>query len=83
MVSTNYSIMAEAGSVATLTLLGACGFVVLIVLNLVFFPQSGREFFSLVKKCTSKQRFLAVLDVLVTIFMGLEFLEILFLLILI
>ena len=75
--------MAEAGSVATLTLLGACGFVVLIVLNLVFFLNQEESFSVWLKNATSKQRILAVLDVLVTIFMGLKFLEILFLLILI
>ena len=75
--------MAEAGSVATLTLLGACGFVVLIVLNLVFFLNQEERFSVWLKNATSKQRFFAVIDVLVTIFMGLEFLEILFLLILI
>ena len=75
--------MAEAGSVATLTLLGACGFVVLIVLNLVFFLNQEESFWVWLRNATSKKRFLAVLDVLVTILTGLEFLEILFLLILI
>ena len=73
--------MADAGSVATLTLLGACGFVVLIVLNLVFFLNQEESFSVWLKNATSKQRFFAVIDVIVTIFMGLEFLEILFLLI--
>ena len=75
--------MADAGSVATLTLLGACGFVVLVVLNLVFFLNQEESFSVWLKNATSVQRFLAVLDGLVTIFMGLEFLKILFLLILI
>ena len=75
--------MADAGSVATLTILGACGFVVLIVLNLVFFLNQEESFSVWLKNATSKQRFLAVLDGLVTIFMGLQFLDILFLLILI
>ncbi len=75
--------MAEAGSVATLTLLSACGFVVLIVLNLVFFLNQEESFSVWLKNATSKQRFLAVLDILVTFFVGLEVLEILFLLILI
>ena len=75
--------MAEAGSVATLTLLGACGFVVLIVLNLVFFLNQEESFLVWLKNATSKQRFLAALDGLVTIFFALEFLEILFLLIII
>ena len=75
--------MADAGSVATLTLLGACGFVVLIVLNLVFFLNQEESFSVWLKNATSKQRFLAVLDGLVTIFMGLQFLDILYLLILI
>lgn len=75
--------MAEAGSVATLTLLGACGFVVLIVLNLVFFLNQEESFSVWLRNATSKQRFLAVLDILVTFFVGLEVLEILFLLILI
>ena len=75
--------MAEAGSIATLTLLGACGFVVLIVLNLVFFLNQEESFSVWLRNATSKKRFLAVLDVIVTILMGLEFLEILFLLILI
>jgi hypothetical protein len=73
--------MADAGSVATLTLLGACGFVVLIVLNLIFFLNQEERFSVWLKNATSKQRFFAVIDVIVTIFMGLEFLEILFLLI--
>ena len=75
--------MAEGGSIATLTLLGACGFVVLIVLNLVFFLSQEESFSVWLKNATSRQRFLAVLDGLVTIIMGLEFLDILFLLILI
>tara|TARA_Y100000739_G_scaffold118737_1_gene102089 strand:- start:833 stop:1060 length:228 start_codon:yes stop_codon:yes gene_type:complete len=75
--------MADAGSVATLTLLGACGFVVLVVLNLVFFLNQEESFSVWLKNATSGQRFLAVLDGLVTIFMALEFLEILFLLIII
>ena len=75
--------MAEAGSVATLTLLGACGFVVLIVLNLVFFLNQEESFWVWLKNATSKQRLLAALDGLVTIFFALEFLEILFLLIII
>ena len=75
--------MADAGSVATFPLLGACGFVVLIVLNLVFFLNQEESFSVWLKNATSKQRFLAVLDGLVTIFMGLQFLDILFLLILI
>ena len=75
--------MAEAGSVATLTLLSGCGFVVLIVLNLVFFLSQEESFSVWLKNATSRQRFLAVLDGFVTIIMGLEFLEILFLLILI
>ena len=75
--------MAEAGSVATLTLLGACGFVVLIVLNLVFFLNQEESFSVWLRNATSKKRFLAVLGVLIKILMGLEFLEILFLLILI
>ena len=75
--------MAEAGSVATLTLLGACGFVVLIVLNLVFFLNQEESFSVWLRNATSKQRFLAGIDVLVTILTGVEFLEILFLLILI
>ena len=66
-----------------MTILGACGFVVLIVLNLVFFLNQEQSFSVWLRNATSKQRVLAVLDVLVTIFMGLEFLEILFLLILI
>jgi len=75
--------MADAGSVATLTLLGACGFVVLIILNLVFFLNQEESFSVWFKNATSKKRFLAVLDGLVTIFMGLQFLDILYLLILI
>ena len=75
--------MAEAGSVATLTLLGACGFVVLIVLNLVFFLNQEESFSVWLKNATSKQRLLAVIDIIVTFFVGLEFLEILFLLTLI
>tara|TARA_Y100000748_G_scaffold254515_1_gene220499 strand:- start:492 stop:719 length:228 start_codon:yes stop_codon:yes gene_type:complete len=75
--------MADAGSVATLTLLGACGFVVLVVLNLVFFLNQEESFSVWLKNATSGQRFLAVLDGLVTIYMGLEFLKILFLLIII
>lgn len=66
-----------------MTILGACGFVVLIVLNLVFFLNQEESFSVWLRNATLQQRVLAVLDVLVTIFMGLEFLEILFLLILI
>ena len=64
-----------------MTILGACGFVVLIVLNLVFFLNQEESFSVWLRNATLQQRVLAVLDVLVTIFMGLEFLEILFLLI--
>ena len=66
------------GQIATLTLLGALAFVVLIIWNWYFFHRLHVSFPEWLRGATSIQRIYALFDVIMTIFLGLEFLSLLF-----
>ena len=70
--------MAEAGAVLTITIIGACDFLILVALNMVFFLNQDKGVLDWLKHATSKQRIVALFDVSVTIVSGLSFLEVLF-----
>ena len=70
--------MAEAGGVLTITIIGACAFLILVALNMVFFLNQDKGVLDWLKHATSKQRIVALFDVSVTIVSGLSFLEVLF-----
>ena len=69
--------MAEAGSVLTITIIGACAFLILVALNMIFFLNQDRGIRDWLKHATSMQRIIALFDVIVTIGSGLSFLEVL------
>ena len=69
--------MAEAGGVLTITIIGACAFLILVALNMVFFLNQDKGVLDWLKHATSKQRIVALFDVIVTIVSGLSFLEVL------
>ena len=69
--------MAEAGAVLTITIIGACAFLILVALNMVFFLNQDKGVLDWLKHATSKQRIVALFDVSVTIVSGLSFLEVL------
>ena len=69
--------MAEAGSVLTITIIGACAFLILVALNMVFFLNQDKGVLDWLKHATSKQRIVALFDVIATIVSGLSFLEVL------
>ena len=69
--------MATAGAVLTTTIIGACAFLILVALNMVFFLNQDKGFLDWLKHATSKQRIVALFDVIATIVSGLSFLEIL------
>ena len=69
--------MAEAGAVLTITIIGACAFLILVALNMVFFLNQDKGVLDWLKHATSKQRIIAIIDVIVTIVFGLSFLEVL------
>ena len=70
--------MAEAGAILTITIIGACAFLILVAVNMVFFLNQDKGFLDWLKHATSKQRIVALFDVSVTIVSGLSFLEVLF-----
>jgi len=70
--------MAEAGGILTITIIGACAFLILVALNMVFFLNQDKGVLDWLKHATSKQRIVALFDVSVTIVSGLSFLEVLF-----
>ena len=70
--------MAEAGAILTITIIGACAFLILVALNMVFFLNQDKGVLDWLKHATSKQRIVALFDVSVTIVSGLSFLEVLF-----
>ena len=70
--------MAEAGAVLTITIIGACAFLILVALNMVFFLNQDKGVLDWLKHATSKQRIVALFDVIATIVSGLSFLEVLF-----
>ena len=69
--------MAEAGGVLTITMIGACAFLILVALNMVFFLNQDKGVLDWLKHATSKQRIVALFDVIATIVSGLSFLEVL------
>ena len=69
--------MAEAGAILTITIVGACAFLILVALNMVFFLNQDKGVLDWLKHATSKQRIVALFDVSVTIVSGLSFLEVL------
>ena len=70
--------MAEAGAILTITIIGACAFLILVALNMVFFLNQDKGVLDWLKHATSKQRIVALFDVSGTIVSGLSFLEVLF-----
>jgi len=70
--------MAEAGAVLTITIIGACAFLILVALNMVFFLNQDKGVLDWLKHATSKQRIIAIIDVIMTVVLGLNFLEVLF-----
>ena len=69
--------MAEAGSILTLTIIGACAFLILVALNMVFFLNQDKGVLDWLKHATSKQRIIAIIDVIMTFVFALDFLHIL------
>ena len=69
--------MAEAGGILTITIIGACAFLILVALNMVFFLNQDTGALDWLKHATSKQRIVALFDVIATIVSGLSFLEVL------
>ena len=69
--------MAESGGILTITVIGACAFLILVALNMVFFLNQDKGVLDWLKHATSKQRIIALFDVIATIVSGLSFLEVL------
>ncbi|MCH2442091.1 MAG: hypothetical protein MK169_06610 [Candidatus Thalassarchaeum sp.] len=69
--------MAEAGSILTTTIIGACAFLILVALNMIFFLNQDKGVLDWLKHATSKQRIIAIIDGIVTFFCALDFLHIL------
>ena len=69
--------MAAAGGVLTITIIGACAFLILVALNMVFFLNQDKGFLDWLKHATSKQRIVALIDGIMTVVLGLQFLEVL------
>ena len=69
--------MAEAGAVLTITIIGACAFLILVALNMVFFLNQDKGVLDWLKHATSKQRIVALIDGIMTVVLGLQFLEVL------
>jgi hypothetical protein len=69
--------MAEAGAILTITIIGACAFLILVAVNMVFFLNQDKGVLDWLKHATSKQRIIAIIDGIMTIVLGLQFLEVL------
>ena len=69
--------MAEAGAILTITIIGACAFLILVALNMVFFLNQDKGVLDWLKHATSKQRIIAIIDGIMTVVLGLQFLEVL------
>ena len=67
--------MAEAGGILTITIIGACAFLILVALNMVFFLNQDKGVLDWLKHATSKQRIVALIDGIFTVVLGLQFLE--------
>ena len=72
--------MAAAGSIATLTVLGAFAFVALVIGNWYFFRRQEVGLLEWLRNATLWQWLAVLVDVIVTVLGALEFLTILFVL---
>ena len=70
--------MAEAGAILTITIIGACAFLILVAVNMVFFLNQDKGVLDWLKHATSKQRIIAIIDGIMTVVLALNFLEVLF-----
>jgi len=73
--------MAEAGAIATLTVLGAFAFVVLVIGNWYFFRRQEMGLLEWLRNATLWQRLAVLVDAIFTILMALDFLTFLIFLI--
>ena len=71
--------MAEAGAILTTTIIGACAFLILVALNMVFFLNQDKGVLDWLKHATSKQRIIAIIDGIMTFVFAFDFLHILLL----
>ena len=69
--------MAEACGILTITIIGACAFLILVALNMIFFLNQDRGIRDWLKHATSKQRIIAIIDGIMTFVFALDFLHIL------
>ena len=69
--------MAATGAIATLTVLGAFAFVVLVIGNWYFFRRQEMGLLEWLRNATLWQRLAALVDAVVSILLALEFLEVL------
>ena len=69
--------MAGSGGILTITVIGACAFLILVALNMIFFLNQDKGVLDWLKHATSKQRIIAIIDGIVPFFCALEFLHIL------
>ena len=72
--------MAAAGSIATLTVLGAIAFVALVIGNWYFFRRQEVGLLEWLRNATLWQWLAVLVDVIITVLGALEFLTILFVL---
>ena len=72
--------MAAAGSIATLTVLGAFAFVVLVIGNWYYFRRQEMGLLEWLRNATLWHRLAVLVDAIVTTFGALDFLTILFVL---
>jgi hypothetical protein len=73
--------MAEAGAIATLTVLGAFAFVILVIGNWYFFRRQEMGLLEWLRNATLWQRLAVLVDAIFTILMALDFLTLLIFLI--
>jgi len=64
--------------IATLTIVGAIGFVLIMIFNWYFFHRLDVSFIEWLKNATSKQRLAVIFDIVMSIVFALEFISILF-----
>jgi len=69
--------MAVAGAIATLTVLGAFAFVVLVIGNWYFFRRQEMGLLEWLRNATSWQRLAVLVDAIFTILMAFDFLTLL------
>ena len=74
--------MAGSGGILTITVIGACAFLILITLNMIFFLNQDKGIRDWLKHATSKQRIIAIIDGIATFVFALDFLHILLIFIL-